>query len=383
MRLNFQGTEVRSILIACTGLLLVACSAGAAEKIKVYRVPKEPVTPTVSEIHSDAGDDPAGHDHSGHDHGPPAQPKVTFTKPEGWLEGGRDEMRVVSFSITGPNGQTAQVTVTPLPGLAGRESLIVNMWRQQFGLSELTEDAAAKELIAVEIGGAPGKMFDIAGKSADGSAIRIVTAMKHVGEMSWFYKLQGDNELVVAQITNFVEFLKSVRIEAAILPDGDPSVAGGTMLGTVTSQPPPAVREGGPTWTAPSSWKEIAGGQFLYAKFIISGEGESEAVVNVSTSAGDGGGLSANVNRWLGQLGQAPWSKDEILNKVKEVATTGGHAMIVEMSGTDVRTGGSTSIVGAIVNNSGSTWFYKLMGDSDLVAAQKEAFTTFLIEVNY
>jgi hypothetical protein len=68
---------------------------------------------------------------------------------------------------------------------------------------------------------------------------------------------------------------------------------------------------------------------------------------------------------------------------VKEVATTGGHAMIVEMSGTDVRTGGSTSIVGAIVNNSGSTWFYKLMGDSDLVAAQKEAFTTFLIEVNY
>jgi len=383
MSLNLKPMPSRSILMGCAGLLLLACNAGAAEKIKVYRVPKEPAAPIVSNSSSDDHFAP-GADHTGHNHGPPpALPKVTFSKPEGWLEGGRDAMRVVSFSISNPNGQSAQVAVTPLPGLGGRESLIVNMWRQQFGLSELTEDEAATALIDVDIGGAVGKMFEIAGNSPDGTTIRIVTAMKHVGEMSWFYKLQGDDELVTAEKRNFVEFLKSVKIEAPVLEDQHASVAGGSMPGTVSSSQPPAAREGGPTWTVPSSWKEISGGQFLYAKFILSGEGESEAVVNVSTSTGDGGGLVANVNRWLGQIGQASWSNTEVQKNVKEIETTGGTALFVEMDGTDGRTGKSTAIVGAMVNNGGSTWFYKLMGDAEVVTTQKEAFTTFVKEVNY
>lgn len=383
MSLKLNSIPARSILMGCAGLLLLACNAGAAEKIKVYRVPKEPAAPVVSSSSTDDHFAP-GVDHTGHNHGPaPTLPKVTYSKPEGWLEGGRDAMRVVSFSISSPNGQSAQVAVTPLPGLAGRESLIVNMWRQQFGMSELTEDEAETALIPVDIGGAVGKMFDIAGKSPDGTTIRIVTAMKHVGEMSWFYKLQGDDELVLAEKPNFVEFLKSVKIEAAVLEDEHASAAGGSMPGTVSSSQPPAARNGGPTWTVPSSWKEVSGGQFLYAKFILSGEGESEAVVNVSTSSGDGGGLAANVNRWLGQLGQAPWSNTEMQKNVKEIETTAGTVLFVEMSGTDGRTGKSTSIVGALVSNRGSTWFYKLMGDAELVTAQKEAFTTFVQEVNY
>ena len=43
----------------------------------------------------------------------------------------------------------------------------------------------------------------------------------------------------------------------------------------------------------PSGWKEVAGGQFLVAKFMIAGDGGAQAAVNVSTSAGDGGGLAA------------------------------------------------------------------------------------------
>ena len=382
MSLYLKTIPARSILMGCAGLLLVAGNAGAAEKIKVYRVPKEPAAPVVSSSSTDDHFAP-GVDHTGHNHGPPPLPKVTYSKPEGWLEGGRDEMRVVSFNISDPNGQSAQVAVTPLPGLAGRESLIVNMWRQQFGLSELSANEASNELIPVDIGGDAGKMFDIAGESPDGSTIRIITAMKHVGEMSWFYKLQGDDELVIEQKPVFVEFLKTVKIEAAGLGDESSSLASGSMPGTVSSSQPPAAREGGPAWTVPSSWNEISGGQFLYAKFILSGEGESEAAVNVSTSSGDGGGLVANVNRWLGQLGQAPWSNAEVQNNVREIETTDGTAMFVEMSGTDGRTGKSTTIVGAMVRNGGSTWFYKLMGDAELVTAQREAFTTFVKEVNY
>jgi hypothetical protein len=314
-------------------------------------------------------------------------PKVTYSTPEGWQDAGAGEMRVAGFTIPGTNGATANVAVTPLPGMAGRESLIVNMWRQQVGLSELSEAETAKELTVVDIGGEPGKMFDMVGQSGAGATIRIVTAMAHRGEMSWFYKLQGDDELVAAQKPNFMAFLKSVKIEESTapagLPAGHPPISGGTMPGAVTTATPPAPRTGGPTWTVPPGWQEISGGQFLFAKFLIAGEGDEKASVNVSMSAGDGGGLAANVNRWRAQLGHGPWSEAELQKSVREIDTAGGKASFVEMSGTDSSTDKPAIMLGAKITRQGQTWYYKLMGDPTLVEAQREAFTRFVKEVKY
>ena len=60
-----------------------------------------------------------------------------------------------------------------------------------------------------------------------------------------------------------------------------------------------------PTWTVPSGWQEGQLAQFLVAKYVIAGA-DGTAAVNVSSLAGDGGGLLANVNRWRGQLGLPP-----------------------------------------------------------------------------
>jgi hypothetical protein len=277
--------------------------------------------------------------------------------------------------------------------MEGRENMIVNMWRQQVGLTNLSDADALKELTAVDIGGTPGKMFDMAGKSAAGQTVRIVTAMAHRGEMSWFYKLQGDDELVLAQKPKFLAFLKSVKIEEApaqdALPAGHPPVsgggamAGGGMPGAVTTAVPPAPREGGPTWTVPAGWKEISGGQFLFAKFLIAGEGDAKAAVNVSTSAGDGGGSLANVNRWRGQLGLGAWSEADLQKNVQEIEVTGGKATYIELSGMDSSTEKPATTLGAKVVRNGSTWYYKMMGEPKLVAAQKESFLTFVKGVKY
>jgi hypothetical protein len=321
-----------------------------------------------------------------------ATPKVTYTTPEGWREAGAGEMRVAGFTITGTNGQSAQVAVTPLPGMAGRETLIVNMWRQQVGLNELTADEADKQLTAVEIGGEPGKMFDMAGKSALGETIRIVTAMAHKGEMSWFYKLQGDDELVLAEKPKFVAFLKTVKIEdapaASALPADHPPIARpgakpGPMQGAVTEQRPPKPRQGGPTWTVPTGWKEIDGGQFLFTKFIISGDAGAQATVNVSVSAGDGGGLLPNVNRWRAQLGHGAWTDADLKKNTQEIDVTGGKAIYLELSGTDSATEKPATTLGAQVVRNGQTWYYKLMGEPALVAAQKENFAAFVKGVKY
>lgn len=378
--------QLRFWQLGCGALLCLSVTAPAADKIQVYRVPKER-SPASDSTGGHSADD--GHDHGAHENPrePGALPKISYTTPAGWRDIGAGEMRVAGFAIAGTNGQSAQVAVTPLPGMAGRESLIVNMWRQQVGLGELSDEDTAKQLTMVDIGGATGKMFDMKGQSAAGANIRIVTAMLHRDAESWFFKLQGDDELVVAQKPNFLAFLKSVKIEEAAapeLPAGHPPLAGAPMMpGAVTEQRPPKPRQGGPTWTIPAGWKEIDGGQFLFTKFVIAGEAGEQATVNVSTSAGDGGGLAANVNRWLGQLGLPPWSEAELQQHSKEIATDGGPATFVEMRGADARTGKTAVIVGAMVTQGGATWFYKMMGDEKLVTAQKEAFTRFVKEVKY
>lgn len=399
MSLNRYSTCSQSILLCCVGLFGTILAAAAGDQIQVYRVPKErvpanlPAGHSADDGHNHGPGDGHGHEAGGNPHATPrAMPKVTYTTPDGWKEVGAGEMRVAGFTITATNGQTAQVAVTPLPGMAGRESLIVNMWRQQVGLSELSEAETAKELTAVDIGGMPGKMFDMAGKSAAGATVRIVTAMAHPGEMSWFYKLQGDDELVTAQKPNFVKFLKSVKIEEAAvpaaLPAGHPPVGGGAMPGggmpgAVTSAAPPAPRTGGPTWTVPAGWQEISGGQFLFAKFLIAGEGDAKAAVNVSSSAGDGGGLLANINRWRGQLGQGSWSEADLQKNTQEIEVLGGKGTYVELSGTDSSTDKPATTLGVKVVRSGSTWYYKLMGEPKLVAAQKEKFLQFVKGVKY
>ncbi len=356
------------------GLLLSACGRDDAQS---YRVPKEPVAMAPAEL-------PAGHPEisagaSGAT--PAAAPELAWTLPAGWQAAGASKISLATFNIASADGKQAQVMVTPLRGLAGKEVLIVNMWRQQVGQPELSADEVTQQLKPVEIGGTPGKMFEIEGQ-ADGtnSPMHIVTAMTHRADTSWFFKLAGDAAVVEAQKPAFVAFLKSIKFEArevpASLPAGHPEISPAPVAAAPAG-------EGNPKWEVPAGWKEIPGGQFLVAKFTLTGDGGAQAAVNVSMSAGDGGGLAANVNRWRGQLGQSPWTEAELQKLAKEIPVATGTATFIELSGTDGRTGQPASLVGAMVVQSGQAWFYKLMGDAKVVESQKAAFTKFVQTVKY
>jgi hypothetical protein len=79
----------------------------------------------------------------------------------------------------------------------------------------------------------------------------------------------------------------------------------------------------------------------------------------------------------------APLSDDDVNKLVTAVSVTGGKASLVDMSGTDVRTGQPTRLVGVVVSQSDRTWFYKLMGDANVVESQKATFTQFVQGVKY
>jgi hypothetical protein len=326
---------------------------------------------------------------------PGGLPKLTWTKPEGWVEGPRGSIRAASFAVKNDAGKQADVSVIPLPGAAGGDESNVNRWRGQVGLAALSGEELAKTAESVEIAGETAKLYDLAGAAGgSGEASRILGVIQHREGMAWFFKMTGDDPLVAKEKPAFVAFLKSLQFEpgdpAASLPANHPPIdqpalpAGHPEVSSPATAAAPAAtsNEGKPQWTVPAGWKEIPGGQFLVAKFTI-GTGATPAAVNVSMSAGDGGGLLANVNRWRGQLGQSPWTDAELQKTATEISLADGKATLVEMSGTDARTGQAATVVGAIVPRGGQTWFYKLMGDAASVASQKEAFTQFVKGVQY
>ncbi len=330
-------------------LLVVVLATGCDQGgIQVYTVPKEQSLPMPH------GDHP--------DHGMPAAPALTWKTPAGWQELPAGEFRVASFKVTGQDGKQADVSVIPLPGAAGGDFSNVNRWRGQVGLSPVSEEEIKKLAQPVEMAAQPASLYEQDGKNADGAPVRILAVIQHREGTAWFFKMTGDSQLVEQAKPAFVEFLKSVQFAAA--------------TGA------PAASSGKPQWNAPSGWKEVDGGQFLVAKFAVAGEGNAQAAVNISSSAGDGGGMLGNVNRWRAQLGLPPLDQHGFADSMDN-PPPGGPRCLVDITGTDSKTGKPARLVGAIVPQSGQTWFYKLMGDGAVVSAQKEAFIKFVQEVKY
>jgi hypothetical protein len=312
---------------------------------------------------------------------------LTWTTPAGWTQVPPSEMRVASFKISGPNGASGDVSVVPLSGMAGGDFANVNRWRGQLGLPDAPDDQLQNSAENVDAGGQPAQLFDIAGQNPHS---RIIAAIQHREGTTWFFKMTGDATLLEQQKSAFEGFLKSISFNSSqastgvsdmssqsqqTLPPGHPDINGMT--------PPepsgPISHDGQPAWQIPAGWQEVSAGQFLVGKFAINGDNGATAAVNVSSSSGDGGGLLANVNRWRGQLGLPPET---------EVSTTdfqvnGGQAQLMDMTGTDAETSQPSEIIGIMVSQNDRTWFYKLMGDPKLVAAQKDAFTKFVQGVQY
>ena len=298
----------------------------------------------------------------------PQQPQLQFSLPNGWQEIAPSQMRVASFTVTGANGETADVGVIPLQ-TAGQEIQLVNMWREQMQLPALTNETEAE---TISVGNDSAKLFDIASDAAiiDGKfRARILVAELPRGETSWFFKMTGEDSFVAAQKQNFLQFLKSV----SFVENAPAQIAAESAMQNETSKS---------IWEIPSGWQPVDPGAMLFAKFSIT-SGDENAEVNVSSLAGEGGGLLANVNRWRGQLGLPATDETEFSKTISTFTIPNGRATLVDFVGTNAKTGKPARLIGAVVPQNGQTWFYKLMGDPQIVEQQKDAFIQFIQSANY
>lgn len=315
-------------------------------------------------------------------------PQLKYALPEGWKEKAPSQMRVASFEIS-DGGKTADVSVIPLGGIAGGDAANVNRWRGQIGQPPVDETELKKSEEAAQVGNQPAELYDLAGTlPGSGEDTRIIGTILHTDETTWYFKMMGDATLVEKNKAAFVAFLKSVQFQSASasgmsmamdqLPAAHPAVPGLDPSAAAA----PASTADKPTWTVPADWKEGELMQFLVARYIISGSGDASAAVNVSQLDGTGGGLLANVNRWRNQIGQ-PAITDDDAAKLPTVDVAGTKAVVADFMGTDARTSKAARLVGVVLPLNGRTWFYKLMGDPDLVGRQKDSFIQFVQSAKY
>ncbi|WP_221030956.1 hypothetical protein [Actomonas aquatica] len=190
----------RLALIATLGALLLA--GCAREEIRTYRVPKEdpmaavpPAMRTASgaTVPTDAG----------------AAAQLAWSAPAHWQEQEASGFRRGSFTIPGDGGASADLSIIAFPGDAGGLGANLNRWRGQIGLPELPEADVQATVEHVDTPTFHVDFIDYLGE-ADGAPTRIVGAILHFGNESWFFKLMGPAELVAAETPNFRAFVDTV-----------------------------------------------------------------------------------------------------------------------------------------------------------------------------
>jgi hypothetical protein len=369
----------RANLFRCGGLLVLALAFAGCnrDQVKVQEVPKEtdPAPPQLAE----AASTPAmpANPHAGMDMGGgTAQSQLKWTLPNGWQEKPLTEFRLASFDAKGKDGQVTDVSIIPMP-TTGREVDLVNMWRQQLQLPAVAAADADKQAQTVSVGSEQAKMFEFASEqpmAGSTQKARMVVAMLMHDGTSFFFKMTGEDSAVTEQKPAFLGFLKSISFAPS------PETAMANPHAGMATDPVQAVpTETSPATTAalPAGWKEVPPTQFLIAKYVIQGSGNSKAEVSVSMLAGTGGGVMANITRWRGQLGLPPLSEEDFSKSAQSINVAGVQATMVDMTGAD-KGGKSARMIGIIVPQADQTWFYKLMGDPQIVEQQKDAFTKFI-----
>lgn len=127
--------------------------------------------------------------------------------PESWSPSDGSSMRRASFSAPGPEGN-ADVAVTSFPGDVGGLLANVNRWRNQIGLSPITEENLDKEIERLNVNGKEVILLYIENEEQNQAT---EAAIFNHEDNSWFFKMTGPTETVENNASDFRKFVKSVK----------------------------------------------------------------------------------------------------------------------------------------------------------------------------
>lgn len=372
------------------------------------------VAPGDDHSHDRGADD--GHEHTegdGHDHGTeapatetpaPAMEKTapatsgegggyTWTVPTGWENKEPGMMRQANLTITGQ--PDVECYLTELSGSAGGLESNINRWQQQMEQPALTPDQIAALPKQPLLGGQASYVV-IDGTFGGMSATVMKENYRMYGlalvndTMSYFVKMTGPKDLLVAEEANFLAFAASLSKgvastpvpEAAPMPEVTPApqAAADNPHGVADPTPEGGFNPANIQWTAPEGWEQGPEKMMRVVTYTVGG-----VECYVTSLAGEAGGAVSNINRWANQMGQAPLDEAGIA-ALPKLGLLAQEVPLVEFSGDFVDMDGAAKtgykLLGTLATASGTTIFVKLTGPASEVDAQKDNFIAFCGSLN-
>lgn len=138
-----------------------------------------------------------------------AGPGLGWRAPANWAMKPGNGMRKGSFTITGPDGATADLAITAFPGDVGGEVANVNRWRGQLSLAPLSPAEAAAAVTHLSANGLDIGVVDLVNTASP--AQRMLGAMIPYQGATWFFKLTGPDSVVAPERAAYLDFLKTIQ----------------------------------------------------------------------------------------------------------------------------------------------------------------------------
>jgi hypothetical protein len=319
---------MKPVLVAILSLALLCCS-------------KEKEIPSFRIATPDPGTSEAAPENR------PPRP-LRWIPPETWEEETPGQFQIARYRIA--PGITA--AVSKFPGDAGGIGANVNRWREQVGLEPSLETGGTA--IALEEGDAQARWFEL-----KGSERGILAAIIPVDGETWFFKLDSSSPALETARPGFMELLKSVEIGSAA----------GAEMPAIDLHPP-------------AGWEKQEGNAMRFASYRIPAAGPDGIAGDVSVVSlpGEGGSNLENVNLWRAQLRLAPLEKEDDPALGETLQSPAGPITLTHMVSAEPLFSGKRhgAITAAILRTGEVTWFFKIAGEAEMVAAHRARFVDFV-----
>lgn len=161
--------------------------------------------------------EPSGLPSHRHSHSP--RPALSYTLPDGWVEGKPSMARAATFTFTDDDRRKVEIAVIPLAGSGGALLANVNQWRAMLQLQSATQEQLPELVETIDVLGQEFRLVDFVSpatsETENESKTRLVVAFATIKDHSWFFKMVGDAHLAAEQKPVLLNFLQSVELEAA------------------------------------------------------------------------------------------------------------------------------------------------------------------------
>lgn len=151
------------------------------------------------------------------------------------------------------------------------------------------------------------------------------------------------------------------------------------------------------TYTAPPAWHtRPAASSMRVAEFVVpkaQGDTEDAELVIFYFGAGGGGGVEANMDRWIGQVEQPDGSASKASAKRAERTVNGLKVTTVDVSGTytaEMRPGATEHynkpgyrLCAAVIETSQGAYYIKMTGPAKTVGAAQADYEKFLSSLKF